>query len=115
MPNESDKGFVFLNCNLTGDSGYKEGSMYLARSGGDSGVYDNVVFVNCTLTQVIASAGWYTTPAPHPSVPSATSGWREYGSVDPSGKAITSHNACGKVLTDSEVTGYTSKKAILNW
>ena len=115
VPNESDKGFVFLNCNLTGDSGYKEGSMYLARSGGDSGVYDNVVFVNCTLTQVIASAGWYTTPAPHPSVPSSISGWREYGSVDPSGKAITTHNAYGKVLTDSEVAGYTSKKAILNW
>ncbi len=111
----TDKGFVFLNCRLTASDGVADGKMYLARSGGSADYYDNVVFVGCTMGSVIAPAGWHTSPVPNPSTPTAASGWREYGSVDPSGKAITGHNASGKVLTDSEVAPFSSREAVLGW
>ena len=115
VPSASSKGFVFLNCKLTAESGVKDGSMYLARSGGSTDYFDNVVYVNCTMGPVIAATGWFTKPAPNPSAPTATSGWREFGSVDASGKAVTGHNASGKVLTSSEAEPYSSRKAVLGW
>ncbi len=115
VPKATDKGFVFLNCKLTAESGVKDGSMYLARSGGSTEYFDNVVFVNCTMGPVIAPAGWHTNPAPNPSVPTATAGWREYGSVDTAGKAVTGHNASGKVLTAAEAEPYSSRQAVLGW
>ena len=115
VPSASNKGFVFLNCRLTAESGVKDGSMYLARSGGSAEYYDNVVFVNCTMGTVIAPTGWYTSPAPNPSTPTASSGWREYGSVDPSGKAVTGHNASGKLLSSDEAESYSSRAAVLGW
>ena len=115
VPRATDKGFVFLNCKLTAESGVKDGSMYLARSGGSKEYFDNVVFVNCTMGPVIAPAGWHTNPAPNPSAPTATAGWREYGSVDTAGKAVTGHNASGKVLTAAEAEPYSSRKAVLGW
>lgn len=111
----ANKGFVFLNCRLTAEEGVADGKMYLARSGGSTDYYDNVVFVGCTMGPVIASTGWYTSPAPNPATPSATSGWREWGSVDASGKAVTGHNASGKVLTDAEAESYSSRAAVLGW
>ncbi len=115
VPSVANKGFVFLNCRLTAESGVKDGSMYLARSGGSTEYFDNVVFVNCTMGPVIAAAGWHTSPAPNPSTPAASSGWREYGSVDPSGKAVTGHNASGKLLTSAEAEPYSSRAAVLGW
>ena len=115
VPSASSKGFVFLNCKLTAESGVKDGSMYLARSGGSTDYFDNVVYVNCTMDPVIAATGWFTKPAPNPSAPTATSGWREFGSVDASGKAVTGHNAYGKVLTAAEAEPYSSRKAVLGW
>ena len=106
---------MFLNCKLTAEAGVKDGSMYLARSGGSTEYFDNVVFVNCTMGPVIAASGWYTNPAPNPSAPTATSGWREYGSVDASGKAVTGHNASGKVLTAAEAEPYSSRQSVLGW
>lgn len=115
IPSASAKGFVFLNCRLTAESGVADGKMYLARSGGSADYYDNVVFVGCTMGSVIAPSGWYTSPAPNPSTPTAASGWREWGSVDPSGKAVTGHNSSGKVLTDEEVKSFSSREAVLGW
>ena len=115
VPKATDKGFVFLNCKLTAESGVKDGSMYLARSGGSTDYFDNVVFVNCTMGPVIAPAGWHTNPAPNPSAPTATAGWREFGSVDTAGKAVTGHNASGMVLTATEAEPYSSRKAVLGW
>ena len=115
VPKAENKGFVFLNCRLTAEDGVADGSMYLARSGGDATVYDNVVFIGCTMASVIAPTGWYTSPAPNPSTPTATSGWREWGSVDPSGASVTGHNASGKVLTDAEAASYSSRTSVLGW
>ena len=115
VPKASDKGFVFLNCNLTAESGVTDGSMYLARSGGSADYYDNVVFVNCTMSPIIASAGWYANPAPNPATPTATGGWREFGSVTPSGAAVSGHSALGLTLTAAEAALYLSREAVLGW
>ena len=98
----TDKGFIFRNCRFTAGDGVADGSMYLARSGGDPSKFDNVTLINCTLGPVIAPAGWYTNPSPNPAVPTATAGWKEYGSKTPSGAAVTGHNNCGKILTAEE-------------
>ena len=98
----SDKGFIFRNCRFTAADGVADGKMYLARSAGQSNMFDNVTLINCTLGPVIAAEGWYTNPEPNPKVPTATSGWKEYGSKTTGGAAVTGHNAYGKVLTEEE-------------
>ena len=108
----ANKGFVFLNCNITAESGVTAGSVYLARSAGQSDCIDNVTYVNCSMTSAVAPAGWYTNPAPNPSAPTATSGWKEYGTT---GVSTAQRNAYGKILTASEAEPYSSKAAVLGW
>jgi len=115
VPQADAKGFVFLNCNLTAESGVASDSMYLARSAGQDDCFDNVVYVNCTMSPAIRKAGWLGSPAPNPATPTATSGWREYNSKAPDGTAVTGHNTYGKVLTASEAEPYSSKAAVLGW
>ena len=122
IPSASYAGFVFLNCRLTAAEGVSAGTMYLARSGGDTSVYDNVVFVNCTMDSVIAPAGWFGPSVnsgakkPTPEAATATSGWREFGSVKPDGSSASgSRNAYGLVLTSSEAQPYSSRQAVLGW
>lgn len=115
VPQADNKGFVFLNCNLTAESGVKDDSMYLARSAGQAECFDNVVYVNCTMSSAIRKVGWLGSPAPNPVAPTATSGWREYGSKTPSGAAVTGHNSYGKVLTASEAEPFASRAAVLGW
>ncbi len=115
VPKVTDKGFVFLNCSLTAEDGVSSGSVYLARSAGQSEVFDNVVYVNCTMSPAISASGWYSNPAPNPSAPTATGGWREFGSKDAAGKPVNGHNAYGKVLSASEAQDYLSKESVLGW
>ena len=110
--NATDKGFVFLNCKLTAESGVADGSMYLARSGGDTSKYDNVTFVNCEMSPVIAPAGWHTGKTPTPATPTAESGWKEYGTT---GVSLSSRNNYGRILTASEAEAFSSKQAVLGW
>ncbi len=89
----ADKGFVFLNSNLTRGAGPvgnlpPDGATWLARSGGQATYYDNIVFVNTRMDAHINPAGWSTSPVPNPAVPTATSGWREYGSTDIAGTTL---------------------------
>lgn len=112
VPNASDKGFVFLNCNLTAESGVKDGSMYLARSAGQSDCFDNVTYVNCSMSAAIRPEGWLGSPAPNPSAPSATAGWKEYGTT---GISTDSRNAYGRILTADEASAYNSREAVLSW
>ncbi len=115
VPGAAQTGFVFLNCSLTAEEGVANGSMYLARSAGQADGWDNVVFVNCKMSPVINQAGWYGTPAPNPSAPTASAGWREFGSTDLGGKALTGHNSYGKVLTAEEAAAYSSRQAVLGF
>ncbi|MCF0176580.1 MAG: hypothetical protein HUJ94_07070 [Bacteroidales bacterium] len=117
VPSKSSKGFIFLNCRLTAESGLADESVWLARSGGSSDYYDNVLFVGCKMCGAIRKAGWCTDggKAPNPSVATAASGWREYNSVDSKGTAITSGRAsCGLILNASQAAPYLSKDLILN-
>lgn len=82
-----DRGFVFLNCELTAESGVEDGSVWLARSGGSASYYDNVTYVNCRMGDHIADAGWYGSPSPNPPSAAGGNGWKEYGSLDISGAA----------------------------
>lgn len=106
----SDPGFVFYNCNITTGTGAKEGSIYLARSSGSASYFDNVTFVNCKMSSVIAPQGWFTNPKPNPEAPTATSGWKEYGTT---GVSTASRNSYGKILTAAEAEAYASKEAVL--
>ncbi len=112
VPSASNKGFVFLNCRITAGEGVKDGSMYLARSGGSTDYYDNVTFVNCQMSSVVAPVGWYSNPAPNPATPTAVSGWKEYGTT---GVSTASRNSLGRILTADEAAAYSSKEAVLGW
>lgn len=95
------KGFVFLNCSLTKKDGVKDGSMYLARSGGSKEYYDNVAYINCTISSAIPSTGWYIKPIPNPSTANAVSGWKEYGSKDEAGNVL---NVAGRASVSYQLT-----------
>ena len=110
--NAADKGFVFLGCTLTAESGVKDGSVYLARSGGDSSKWDNVTYVNCKMSSAIAPAGWFSSPAPNPASPSAVSGWKEFGTT---GASTAQRSTQGRLLTAEEAASYSSKQAVLGW
>ena len=116
---QNDKGFVFLNCELTAEDGTPERMTYLARAtdhsleASNKITYDNVTFIGCTMYPVIHSQGWYNSPRPNPSMPNALSGWKEYGSKDPDGNLIYGHNSYGCYLTDDTAPNYSSKEAVL--
>lgn len=112
-----DKGFVFLGCNLTKNPDVKDGSMYLARSSGASEYYDNVAYINCTMSSAIPSTGWYGNPAPNPEKATSASGWKEYGSKDAAGAALSVSGRLGAScqLSDAEYeTGYKDRMKIFD-
>ena len=114
---QSYKGFVFLGCRLTKTSSVTDGTMYLARSSGAKEYYDNVAYINCSMSSAIPAAGWYGNPAPNPAKASAASGWKEYGSKDASGAALSTanRNAASYQLTAAEYeAGYKDRETIFN-
>lgn len=113
IKNAADKGFVFLNCNLTAEEGVANGSMYLARSGGNASEYDNVTYVNCTMGPVISAKGWYENPTPNPAKGTATAGWKEYGNVNTGGSPVVHGSTCFRTLSDTEATAFSSRQAVL--
>lgn len=122
----SDKGFVFLNSVLTRGPGPgpqasvpPDAASYLARSGGSPSYFDNVVFVNNRMGPHIASIGWAGAgingqPAPNPAVPTATSGWREFGSTTLAGAPIDlSLRQTGFPLSAQEVAAEFATRALV--
>ena len=88
---ESDKGFVFLNSKLTRGNGplghgVADATTYLARSGGCSGCYDNIVFINTQMDNHIRPIGYLDEPLPLPEVATSSAGWREFNTMDLTGK-----------------------------
>ena len=106
VPAASDKGYVFLNSNLTqgiGPTGNSipAGATYLARTGGTA-TWDNVVFINSRMGTHINPAGWLGTGSP--STPTATTGWREFATMDANGNTISlTGRLGGRELTLGEV------------
>ncbi len=114
VENAGDKGFVFLNSRLTqaaGPSGntIPAGATYLARSAGQSSAWDNVVFINNRMDTHINAEGWARAginnqPPSNPAVPTATSGWREFGTMDLAGTSINlSTRVGGYLLSPTDV------------
>lgn len=101
----ADKGFVFLNSDLTQGAGptgntIPAGATYLARTGG-TGVWDNVAFINSRMGTHINTAGWYGTSN---VTNSATVGWREFATMDASGNTVSlAGRVGGRELTLGEV------------
>ncbi|MFT3733741.1 MAG: pectinesterase family protein [Rhodocyclaceae bacterium] len=88
-------GFVFLNSKLTAEEGVPEGSVYLARSGGQScgsQNCDNVAFINTKMGPHIATTGWLDKPLPSPRPANCSddlcAGWTEFGSTTLEGKPL---------------------------
>lgn len=104
-PLETDLGFVFLNSELTKATGVNgneigDGKTYLARSGGSTGYFDNISFINTKMGSHIADIGFAYAdingqPAPNPAVATADAGWREFGSMDSAGTALDVSARCG--------------------
>ncbi|MFL6675208.1 MAG: pectinesterase family protein [Massilia sp.] len=100
VPNATDKGYVFLNTSLTHGPGpgplhgdVPNGATWLARSPGGTTTWDNIAFIDCRMDKHVAEAGWAGLgvngqPAPNPAVPTAASGWREYGTTDLAGAPV---------------------------
>jgi len=122
----SDKGFVFLNSQLTHGAGPTTGdvttNVYLARAQNGAWV-DNVVYVNCNMDTHIMAAGWYTgttaTPVyPVPNPATQTSGWREYKSMNLAGTAlldVSGRSAVSTQLSDGTYTsGYSNRAQIFS-
>jgi pectin methylesterase-like acyl-CoA thioesterase len=119
----ADLGFVFLNSSLTQGAGpagtlVAPGATYLARSGGNPAVFDNVALINCRLDTHIAALGWAEAgvngqPAPTPLTATATSGWREFGSTDLVGTALAlgTRSASAHTLTAAEVAAGFANRA----
>ncbi len=111
----ADKGIVFLKCRLTAESGVGTGTVYLARSGGNSSERDNVTYLNCTMGRHIAGSGWYSEPAPNPRKATAENGWKEYRSMNESGVVMDMsgrYSGC-RILDESEYESlYSSKEKI---
>lgn len=112
-----DKGFVFLDCNLTKADEVKAGTMYLARSSGSADYYDNVTYINCRMSDAIAPSGWYGKPVPNPATSSASSGWKEFRSTDPEGGelSVSSRLQASYQLTEAEYSaGFKNREAIFS-
>jgi len=125
VQSESDKGFVFLNSSLThGEGPLKHtvgtGVTHLARSGGDTNVFDNIVFVNTKMDTHIAPRGWAglgvaNQPRQTPEVANATAGWREFGTMDMSGNnLLLNAREFMYELSLAEVTPYCSRAAVFS-
>jgi pectate lyase len=116
----ADKGFVFLNSTLTRGLGplahsVADNTTWLARSGGSPTFFDNIVFVNTKMDSHIKPEGWNTSPLPNPVSASATSGWREYGSMDLNGTSLnTNARVAGNSyqLSLGEIDGYCSRQKV---
>jgi pectin methylesterase-like acyl-CoA thioesterase len=116
VPNATDKGFVFLNCELTKAAGVTDNSTHLARSAGNAAYYDNIAFILCKMDTHITAAGWHSSPAPNPVAATALSGWKEYGSKDMSGAALSINNRLqpgSYQLSESEYTAGYGSRAII--
>jgi hypothetical protein len=118
----ADKGFVFLNSRLTRGAGplghtIADGQTWLARSGGSTTYFDNVVFVNTKMDAHIQAAGWYTAPMPNPAAATTTTGWREYGSTDLAGTSLNTANrdlVSGQLSVGDVISNYCSRAQIFS-
>lgn len=91
-----NKGFVFLNCDLTTDG--TATYMYLCRTAGNASHYDNITFANCKMAEIYGTSGWGLSggsngTAPNPSTATLENGYKIYGCTDLNGNSISVNNS----------------------
>lgn len=106
---ETEYGFVFINCRITGDA--PEKSFYLGRPWRP---YAQTVFVNCFLDKNIKPEGWHNWGREDKE---KTAYYAEYKSHGP-GATLTERVPWSHQLTDDEAEEYTPKNILSgddNW
>jgi pectinesterase len=96
-PQDQEYGYVFIDCNLTGDAA--PGSVYLGRPWRK---FAKAVFVNCYLGDHINKAGWHNWEKCEAE---KTVFFAEYGSKGPGAKACD-RVKWAKILSSSEAQKY---------
>jgi len=96
-PQNSEFGYVFIDCKLTGDAG-KE-SVYLGRPWRD---YAKTVFINCCLGSHIKKEGWHNW---NKELACKESYYGEYKSYGP-GASDSTREKWSHILTEKEVEKY---------
>lgn len=103
---DTDYGFVFLNCRITGDAG--KNTYYLGRPWRP---YAKTVFINCFMEDHIKPEGWHNWNKPEAE---KTTFYAEYASkgsgADPEARVEWSHQ-----LTEEELENYTIEKIFKGW
>lgn len=97
-PKENSFGFVFIQCNITGNA--KESSVYLGRPWRP---FARTVYINCTLNSTIRPEGWHNWNKPDAE---KTAFYAEFNSKG-SGAAIASRVNWSHQLNQSEAQKYT--------
>lgn len=105
-PQTSKFGFVFFNCEITGD--VTEASVYLGRPWRP---YSNVVFIRCHLDRHIKPEGWHNWNKPEAETTAFYAEYECYGpGYQPESRVKWSHQ-----LTDVEAEQYTLKNIFSDW
>lgn len=99
-------GFVFLNCQLTGNA--PEASFYLGRPWRD---YAKTVFIDCAMGNHIKAEGWHNWNKKHAE---STAFYAEHGSTG-DGANNEKRVKWSHLLTESEVGEYKISKVLDGW
>lgn len=97
-PRENNFGFVFINCNITGNA--KEYSVYLGRPWR---LFAKTVYINCTLNSTIRPEGWHNWNKPDAE---KTTFYAEFNSKGSGANSISRVNWSHQ-LNQSEAKKYT--------
>ncbi|MBB6324592.1 pectinesterase [Algoriphagus iocasae] len=100
---ETEFGFVFINCKLTGDA--PQNSVYLGRPWRD---YAQTVFINTEMGAHIKPEGWHNWNKPNAE---QTAFYAEYGSTGPGANA-SQRVSWAHQLTEDEVVKYTVESVL---
>lgn len=116
---ENNKGFVFLNCELTTTGTATQ--MFLNRTTGNASYFDNITFAKCKMADIYGTYGWgYSSgasgTAPNPAKGTVTNGYKFYNCSNLQGNAITINNAnLAYELTENEFNeGFNSVEQVLS-
>lgn len=116
---ENNKGFVFLDCELTTTGAATQ--MYLCRTTGNASYFDNITFANCKMADIYGTFGWgYSNgasgTAPNPATGTLANGYKMYNCTNLLGGAMTINNAnLAYKLTESEFSaGFSTAAQVLS-
>lgn len=117
---QNNKGFVFLDCNLTTTG--KATQMFLSRTA-NNGSFDNIAFINCKMDDIYPTFGWGLSGGANgslsnPAIATLMNGYKTYNCTSLDGKVITIKSylaAQAYTMTEAEyLDGYSKRSDILS-